>query len=236
MENDEMSRSQAWNSKLGIIVKKNLAEGISISDEMMLWVYIAHVRAGGQLADQEWGPFILSLPDESPCPLSWDEDFLQKHLGGTTVLEHVKREMSVMKEEYRQLCDALSAGNEITVMEWDDIRWANGMCRSRCFPGPELCGKDCKDESVLLPLLDMFNHRFGQAIEWRQTGGGIEFVSVGAKKKGDELFSNYGPKKNWELLFMHGFCLEDNDFDTVTASDMPTLSSLFSGLGQTVVF
>ena len=37
-----------------------------------------------------------------------------------------------------------------------------------------------------------------------------------ARKKGDELFSNYGLLSNEKLLFAYGFCIESNPHDSLT--------------------
>lgn len=60
--------------------------------------------------------------------------------------------------------------------------------------------------------------RYAEPIEWRQAEAGVEFVSIQSKKKGVELFSNYGAKSNGDLLFMFGFSLDDNLSDTVQVS------------------
>lgn len=85
---------------------------------------------------------------------------------------------------------------------------------------------DSEEEShpVLLPGVDLFNHARGQPITWlssvtpSKTGGStktISLVTASRQAKGEQLFNNYGPKPNEELLLAYGFVIEDNADDVV---------------------
>jgi len=68
---------------------------------------------------------------------------------------------------------------------------------------------------VMFPLYDMLDHRPGHRITWEAGGGGIRFRCVGGIRAGEQIYNNYGPKGNQELLFTYGFAIEGNPLDSV---------------------
>lgn len=77
---------------------------------------------------------------------------------------------------------------------------------------------------VLLPGVDLFNHSRGHPITWlsSETPSSshgptktISLVTATSYKEGDQLFNNYGPKPNEELLLGYGFVIDDNPDDVV---------------------
>ena len=67
----------------------------------------------------------------------------------------------------------------------------------------------------MFPLYDMLDHRPGHRITWEAGGGSIRFQCVGGIRAGEQIYNNYGPKGNQELLFTYGFAIEDNPLDSV---------------------
>lgn len=79
-------------------------------------------------------------------------------------------------------------------------------------------------QPVLLPGVDALNHARGQPISWAITYPDtndtfqepkISLVLHTATTKGDELFNNYGPKPNSELILGYGFSISSNPDDTI---------------------
>lgn len=79
-------------------------------------------------------------------------------------------------------------------------------------------------QPVLLPGIDAFNHARGQPISWIVTYPDtndtsqepkISLVLHTATPKGGELFNNYGPKPNSELILGYGFSIPRNPDDTI---------------------
>ncbi len=68
---------------------------------------------------------------------------------------------------------------------------------------------------VLFPLLDIANHNPTAKVEWFvDAQSPIRTVSVKTDdsiKAGEQIFNNYAPKANTELLLGYGFMLDDND-------------------------
>lgn len=84
----------------------------------------------------------------------------------------------------------------------------------------------------MLPVLDILNHAYRTPVDWVRgaeadttagTGGGphhpgggcVSFVTRAPIPAGCEVFNNYGPKSNEELLLSFGFVLARNPQDTL---------------------
>ena len=100
---------------------------------------------------------------------------------------------------------------------------------SRAFPSsllsptPSLAHSPAS-QPVLLPGVDALNHARGQPVSWAVTYPDmkdtsqepkISLVLHTATPKGDELFNNYGPKPNSELILGYGFSIPRNPDDTI---------------------
>lgn len=101
--------------------------------------------------------------------------------------------------------------------------WAAMIFKSRSFPGYLL--KDCpsakeidsqkQDSAILLPVVDLLNHNPLSEVFWSCQNDSFVFESKSALAKGEQLFNNYGQKGNEELLLAYGFCIENNEADSV---------------------
>lgn len=72
--------------------------------------------------------------------------------------------------------------------------------------------------AVLLPLLDVLNHRPSALVEWQTN---INYVGLQVNQEytsRQEVYNNYGPRDNEGLLMSYGFVLEDNPFEHVLIS------------------
>lgn len=124
---------------------------------------------------------------------------------------------------------------------WQLFRWAATIFGSRGFassvlsetavseqarlggrhgiPEPPFTKKLFTDHfSVLLPLMDVLNHKPLAAVDWqpRTTYVGLQVNT--AYKEGEQIYNNYGPRDNESLLLSYGFILADNPFKHVQVS------------------
>lgn len=76
----------------------------------------------------------------------------------------------------------------------------------------------------MLPGVDALNHARGQPVSWVVTYPDANNISQESKislvlhtaiPKGGELFNNYGPKPNSELILGYGFSIPHNPDDTI---------------------
>ena len=74
---------------------------------------------------------------------------------------------------------------------------------------------------ILIPLMDMIDHKNAHPVQWESVYNSstqtrsIRFRSCVNIKEGDELYNNYGPKGNLELLATYGFAISNNVLDSV---------------------
>ena len=91
---------------------------------------------------------------------------------------------------------------------------------SRAFP-EYVINPECDSQSsvMLLPIIDLLNHKNNIQVEWStDTSGSFIYKNLQESSElsiGDELFNNYGPKSNEELLYGYGFVIESNKYDSV---------------------
>ena len=71
------------------------------------------------------------------------------------------------------------------------------------------------DCGCMLPLLDMLNHGYRRQITWETSATDLVFKVEEAVPAKAEVFNNYGPKGNEELLRSYGFCIPNNPADVV---------------------
>lgn len=74
---------------------------------------------------------------------------------------------------------------------------------------------------VLLPLLDLLNHKPGAKVEWQARYSFIGLQILEPYGAGQELFNNYGPRDNEGLLLAYGFTIPENPFDHLVISIKP---------------
>jgi hypothetical protein len=68
----------------------------------------------------------------------------------------------------------------------------------------------------LFPVVDLLNHSGSAKVEWDfqpHSSFSLKLLDGDAFQPGQELFNNYAPKQNDELLLGYGFCLEDNPIE-----------------------
>ncbi|KAI0065824.1 SET domain-containing protein [Artomyces pyxidatus] len=115
-------------------------------------------------------------------------------------------------------------------LTWERYLAAATYLSSRAFPStlisqtPSLVVTD-SSEPVLLPGVDSLNHARGQPVSWvvnsldpstsPESALSISLVSHAAFPAGAEVFNNYGPKPNAELILGYGFATPENPDDTI---------------------
>lgn len=142
-------------------------------------------------------------------------------------------------------------------MNRDLFKWASGIYTSRGFSSRSVHPQDTKywtaynqaptgrqtvlldfshvppgwkDFSVLFPGIDLANHKASARVDWAYDPGRFTLSSVDAIDAGSQIYNNYGPKSNAELLMGYGFCLEDNEHDEILLTLKPPPDPLLSWL------
>jgi hypothetical protein len=91
---------------------------------------------------------------------------------------------------------------------------------------PQLRGLFRDHFSVLLPLLDILNHKPLAKVEWQPRTGFVGLQVLEDYGPGEEVFNNYGPRDNESLLLSYGFIIPGNPFDHVLLAITPPPGTL----------
>ncbi|KAI4284577.1 MAG: hypothetical protein L6R35_004872 [Caloplaca aegaea] len=202
-------------------VRRGKCEAISVfSLNLLRFFLIEQYHLGEQ---SFWWPYIRILPDplsEYPfdTPLYYNDDDL-KWIQGTS-LEHSRRNMEAMwREEHAHGLQNLLPSDR-SHYPWKLYKWAATVLSSRSFPSSALLSADrARDEDtnnvtpVLLPGLDLLNHSPNAKVTWQWTSEACYISTHESLAGGTEIFNNYAPKSNEELILGYGFSLFMNPSD-----------------------
>ncbi|CAO3594960.1 unnamed protein product [Absidia cylindrospora] len=135
-------------------------------------------------------------------------------LDGTSMASSIRAKRASLRREW-QVLQALVPW-DLTLEDWmysDVLFWSRVVDLTTTADG----GNHDDDECTLamIPFFDFANHRMDPNIRWQLTkledGGGLDLVPFDVSIVcGQELCLSYGAKSNQELLFLHGFTLDQN--------------------------
>ncbi|KAL2813184.1 hypothetical protein BDW59DRAFT_178327 [Aspergillus cavernicola] len=174
-------------------------------------------------AESFWYPYFRTLPQPgslTTLPYYQGEEDLE-WLEGTSLASARQQKIALLQNKYQRSHSELrkSGSGDAEKYSWDLYLWASTIFFSRAFSAKVLSGVipelELPEEnvSVLLPFLDISNHRPLAKVEWRAGKESIDFVvleHVGAEQ---EIANNYGPRNNEQLMMNYGFCLAENPCD-----------------------
>lgn len=223
-----LTAATARESALGRRVLAAAAEWGALTectDELLLCLFLT---AGRLDASSERHHMIAAMPAESPEPCCWPEE-IRAELAGTPVGLAVSHATARFALHAARLTRRLAAEGVVPerAASLESLLWARGMYHSRGYTGrlasPEaaaapsgLPAPDGAADGVLLPIVDLMNHRHGQQITWQVEREGVRFVAGAAVRAGGEVCTNYGARPNEELLFSYGFALREPAADAVS--------------------
>jgi hypothetical protein len=97
----------------------------------------------------------------------------------------------------------------------ESLRWAATIFTSRAFISTHIL-PERETTPILFPVVDILNHSVSAKVEWDfqpHHSFALKCLEGEFFQPGQELFNNYAPKQNDELLLGYGFCLEDNPIE-----------------------
>ncbi|EEB08095.1 lysine methyltransferase [Schizosaccharomyces japonicus yFS275] len=162
----------------------------------------------------QWAKYIEYLPKTFDTPLYFTDDEL-KSLEHTNIFYGCNDRKRIWKEEHATAAKLLDNPDNFS---WNMYLWAATVFSSRCFSSALLGEEDTDDAApILIPLVDSLNHKPRCPIIWNKVtkeSHAVQLVSVKPISSGGQVYNNYGPKGNEELLMGYGFCLPNNEFET----------------------
>lgn len=188
---------------------------IIIDDKLILIkIYLAYWKAGN-LTHSFFNPYLNLLPsfEMISSPLVTGTDLYLN----SPIATAVPLKLKSLNEEY------LKFGKDLNLnFSFEDYLWGHLIVTSRAFP-LNIINKDSNEwEVMLLPLIDLLNHKPKADVEWKNINDGFKIVTKSTDLNNFELFNNYGPKGNEELLMAYGFTIPNNQFDIVQFTLSPT--------------
>lgn len=154
-------------------------------------------------ATSPFQPYIDMLPAQedigSPLTLSTAE--LEVYRGTNLHAGAVQTKLDMLRREWAPL---------EAVVPLHDFVYGHLVVTSRAFPLRIVDPSAAEEAVMLLPLVDLLNHKPRAAVEWRGQNG---FTIETEAPANSQLWNNYGPKGNEELLMGYGFVVEDNEFE-----------------------
>ncbi|KAK7723613.1 hypothetical protein SLS57_004427 [Botryosphaeria dothidea] len=175
-----------------------------------------------------WAPYITCLPtsEQLNTPIYFAEEMTEEAINerrndtawllGTNLDKVWRPRKDQWEEEWQNAVRVLEKNGVATKgYTWDAYAWAATIFTSRSFISDPGLSKDNASYAVLLPVIDLLNHRFPAKVAWFFDKGNFQFRTEEPVSKGQEIFNNYGGKGNEELLNGYGFCIPDNHCDEV---------------------
>ncbi|OAG12257.1 SET domain-containing protein [Paraphaeosphaeria sporulosa] len=170
------------------------------------------LRTGGSVL--KWQPYVACLPEPSAMttPLWFGPEDMQC-LAGTNLARETAVKLDRLTEEWNQANEVMeSLDINTNVFSFDWFRWAATIISSRAFISTHII-PDKDTFPILFPVVDILNHSPTAKVEWDFhpfQDFTLKILNHGDVRPGDEVYNNYAPKQNDELLLGYGFCVADN--------------------------
>lgn len=192
-----------------------------------------------------WAPYIAILPSPQDVDdMQFESDADVAWIRGTNLEAAFASQRRKWKDQFEEANNLLiSLGWEHATngkYTYRLYRWASNIFGSRSFtsqvmddtipadkarpmghedPDYELLSTLFSDRfAVLLPLLDILNHRPAALVEWQAEIDRVGLQIEESYSSGQEVCNNYGPRDNEGMLMSYGFVLEENPFEHVLIS------------------
>ncbi|KAK6541253.1 hypothetical protein TWF694_008619 [Orbilia ellipsospora] len=176
-------------------------------------------------------PYIKLLPSKFDTPLYFNAEEMVRLAGTNLGAGDVALRKSLWMEEWEMGVQALKEIGNLENIEkytWDLYLRSATLYTSRSFPSqlvgitqnataPSACDAQKHTESfpVLIPLVDILNHQPSTKIVWKPTPESFSLEALGHLPIGSQVFNNYGPKANEELLMGYGFVIPGSPVDSL---------------------
>ncbi|KAH8830266.1 SET domain protein [Flagelloscypha sp. PMI_526] len=154
------------------------------------------------------GPYLDILPPATNTSVYFNEDELSSFKGSNLYGATLDR-CRDWEDEWKACCQTISRSKKDWAdgFTWDMYLVACTYLTSRAFPSDLLSDGSEIVYPVLIPGLDSFNHARDQDISWIGASPDDPSITLLQHKVaivGQELFIDYGPKPNSELILGYG--------------------------------
>lgn len=183
-----------------------------------------------------WYPYLRSLPQPTdphfPHTPLWYDVGDWAWIRGTDLERTALKTEEAWGQEYEHTMASLTPAAKASTKDWSWTlyKWAATIMSSRSFPSSALANSALTqtvrgdapqqmkepDETiepgspVLVPGVDILNHRIFAKVTWQWGSLSCRIVTNETIPSGLQVFNNYGPKSNTELIMGYGFSLANN--------------------------
>ncbi|KAF7722202.1 hypothetical protein EC973_003556 [Apophysomyces ossiformis] len=198
------------------VARKAFPSLSDVSCRVVMALFLVHEKLAGDKSF--YAPYLNVLPKKIITPFYYTEEDM-RYLENTNLATATGERKNLVYKSFQQMRGRLSNDMDQDQVTWDDFLWAYTVLTSRAFPYTLIDPSHEAPSEVLFPLVDSLNHKPNTKITWMRSGnyetGSLSFVAGQTFHAGEQMYNNYGPKSNEELLLGYGFCFEFNEHDHV---------------------
>lgn len=226
--------SQFSQGVLDIIQEMELLLKNTENERMIICLFLVYCKFFKTV--DTWKPYIDVLPKV--------DFFKENHvlfnsdcITGTNLENSVKSKLSKLERELEDIVSIAqrleeNSMNWLSSIQLEMYIWSDCIFWSRVvgIGGDKDIEESISSDMALIPYFDFANHSSDKSnIRWKRNkeNHGIDLINNSNESifKGQELLLSYGSKPNQELLFLHGFCIENNQkHSQVTLPLLPFLN------------
>ncbi|KAH8730875.1 hypothetical protein GQ44DRAFT_606257 [Phaeosphaeriaceae sp. PMI808] len=185
-------------------------------DHILTYLLLIEQRNKGK--ESPWASYIACLPgaESMTTPLWFNEEDMA-FLAGTSLAPAARERKKGFQQQWKHAIAVIKDANIVLddEIEFESLLWAATIFTSRAFISTHILPNQ-DTVPILFPVVDILNHSVSAKVEWDFQPGTsftLKLLDGEAFIPGQELFNNYAPKQNDELLLGYGFCLIDNPIE-----------------------
>ncbi|KAF1950969.1 SET domain-containing protein, partial [Byssothecium circinans] len=189
-----------------------------IPDKTLTYLLLIEQKCLAEEGKSAWQPYFECLPtkDEMTTTL-WFEEKDMEYLEGTDLYQATREKMTELVKEYEDTVAALTRLGikpERDKLSYELYLWAVTIMSSRSFVSTYML-PELKTFPILFPVIDILNHTTEAKVDWTFQDGSFTVAVVEQESicPGDQIFNNYAPKQNGELLLGYGFAILNNPIE-----------------------
>ncbi|KAM5126879.1 N-lysine methyltransferase SETD6 [Mantella aurantiaca] len=172
-----------------------------------------------------WAPYFGLWPQLIPpdLPMFWSEEERAELLGGTGVVEAVRKDLDNLEAEYKMVVlpfilrhpETFSPHTHTLQLYMRLVAFVMAYSFQEPMEDEDDLGSEVPPP-MMVPVGDLLNHVSQHNTHLEFSAECLRMVTTRPVESGHELYNTYGEMASWQLLHMYGFCEShpDNINDT----------------------
>lgn len=201
-----MSTSTALQSSIGYVFQDSSYGAQAPSSTLAI-----HILYEKYNSSSVWKPYLNMLPESIDNTILWSKEEL-KYLQGSWLYDRTIEDNDGLEAEYTSIFPSLFQKfphifqpEQYSLL---DFKWAFAVIWSRSFVFPV----NGQKKTHMVPMADMLNHKGTAKTHFTYDNDKNKFIMYvnDSYSTGSEVFNNYDPRPNNNLLQLYGFVEQDN--------------------------